>query len=258
MSYFSQKVCFITGGASGFGEALSTRLAELGAKVIIAGRNLAKAENLAQRLGAQAISLDVTDRAQVYECVRRAAVDYGSLDIMINNAGVLAHGELARFDECDWRQVFEVNFFGLVHGSLAAFEVMKRQQSGHIVNIASVAGIVPTPLLAPYRASKAAVVAFSSDLREEAKLKGIKVSAICPGNIRTAMTSSRHTSRLTPPIPALQAADKTIQAIARGCSISVFPLYARVQWWVSRLYPSALASFNRVILERHAARQLSK
>jgi len=113
--------------------------------------------------------------------------DQGRLDYLFNNAGIAATGDAAHYTLESWRKVVEVNVMGVVHGAQAAYPAILRQGFGHIVNIASTAGLLPTPSLVSYAASKHAVVGLSRALRAEAQSRGVRVSVVCPGVIRTPM-----------------------------------------------------------------------
>ncbi len=164
-SSVSGKVAFVTGGASGIGAALATRLARGGAKVWIADRQVGPAQELAQRLSrgggkAHAIELDVRDYSSFERAVGEAVEQSARIDYLFNNAGIGVAGEVDSYTLDDWNDVFDVNLRGVVHGIQAVYPIMIRQHSGHIVNTASMAGLVTTAGQASYTATKHAVVAI--------------------------------------------------------------------------------------------------
>ncbi|MGH7899749.1 MAG: SDR family NAD(P)-dependent oxidoreductase, partial [Candidatus Binatia bacterium] len=161
-------------------------------------------------------------------------------------------GEAKDYTLDDWRYVIDVNLMGVVHGVQAAYPRMIRQGFGHIVNTASMAGQMATPLAVVYGATKHAVVGLSRALRAEARLYGVRVSVVCPGVIRTPLlTGGRYGymkvavptakqlevwERMRPMDPDLFAA-KVLRAIAANRSIIVFPAWWRLVWWLNRLAP---------------------
>ena len=202
-SSLSGKIAFITGGASGIGAALATKLADGGAEVWIADRQIGPAQELAQRLNsggakAHAIELDVRSYPS-FECAAAVAVQQsGHIDYLFNNAGIVVSGEIDSYGLDDWNDVFDVNLRGVVHGIKAVYPIMIRQHSGHIVNTASMAGLVTTPGEGSYTATKHAVVAISKTLRVEAERHGVQVSVLCPGVIRTPILTGGQYGRNFP------------------------------------------------------------
>jgi NAD(P)-dependent dehydrogenase (short-subunit alcohol dehydrogenase family) len=183
-------VAVITGGASGIGRALGEALAQRGAEVVLADRQIELAETVAGGIRAKggratADELDVTDFGAVERVVQQTVERHGRLDYMFNNAGIGIGGEVRFYDIKDWEQVVDVNIRGVIHGIQAAYPVMLRQGYGHLVNTASMAGLVPFPTAVSYCASKFAVVGLSTALRIEAAEAGVRVSVLCPGVIQT-------------------------------------------------------------------------
>ena len=186
----ANKVAFITGGASGIGRALAEELAEQGVEVVLADRQAALAEEVAYAIRqaggkASAHELDVRDPEQFQRVVDETVARTGRINYLFNNAGIGVAGEIAAYTLADWDDVFDVNLRGVAYGVQAVYPVMRAQRSGHIVNTASMAGLLPTGEAGSYVASKHAVVGLSKVLRVEAKQHGVRVSALCPGVIRT-------------------------------------------------------------------------
>jgi NADP-dependent 3-hydroxy acid dehydrogenase YdfG len=146
-SAVSGKVAIVTGGASGIGAALATKLAQGGAEVWIADRQIGQAEQLAQRLSgggatAHAIEVDVRDYPSVERTVAEVVSESGRIDYLFNNAGIGVGGEIDSHTLDDWNDVLDANLHGVVHGIQAVYPIMIRQHSGHIVNTASMAGLI--------------------------------------------------------------------------------------------------------------------
>lgn len=188
----------VTGAASGIGLAITRRLAAEGMNLVMADIEAGPlAEEAAKVRADGAAVLDVvTDvsRSEALEALADAAYDrFGATHIVCNNAGVGAGGPIQDLRANDWEWVFGVNLWGVIHG-LAAFlpRMLAGGEEGHIVNTASVAGLISAPMMAPYNASKFAVVAISEALRGEMMLAGtqIGVSVLCPGWVRTRINES--------------------------------------------------------------------
>ncbi len=189
---FGGKSAIVTGGASGIGRSLSLQLASSGAAVVVADLNEDGARAVAQSIvgaghRASHAALDVTDASVVQQLVDRVVRDHGRLDFMFNNAGILIGGPLEDMTAAHWDRLVGVNLMGVIHGVRAAYPVMVRQRSGHIVNTASLAGLAPTPWTAVYSMTKHAVLGLSTSLWGEAADKGVCVSAVCPGFIDTGI-----------------------------------------------------------------------
>jgi len=186
------KVIVITGASSGTGEAAVRHLAGRGASVVLGARRLVRIEALANELTAaghkaRAVATDVTDKGQVKSLVDAAVDEFGRIDVMLNNAGLmpLAPLELTKIDE--WDQMIDVNLRGTLYGIAAALPYMKEQKSGHIINVSSVYGHKVGPNAAVYCATKFAVRALSEGLRQEVKPHNIRVTVISPGAIATEL-----------------------------------------------------------------------
>lgn len=186
------KSAVVTGGGSGIGRAVSERLAARGCRVTLADINGEAAERVAAEIRsrgglADAATVDVCDAAAVERVIREAHERAGRLDYVFNNAGIAIAGQASDMSLDDWQRVLDVDLRGVVHGFVAAYPIMIEQGFGHIVNTASVAGLVPTPTLAAYAAAKHGVVGMSMSLRYEALQHGVKINVVCPGIINTAM-----------------------------------------------------------------------
>lgn len=179
-----QKVILITGASSGMGYETARILAEQGHRVYGAARRVQKIEELAP-YGVQALPLDITDEASIVACVKEVISREGRIDVLINNAGYGYLGAIEDVSIADAKHQFEVNIFGLARMTQEVLPHMRKQHSGRIVNLASVAGHVTFAFAAWYNATKYALEAFSDALRMEVKHFGIDVVIIEPGGIRT-------------------------------------------------------------------------
>jgi NAD(P)-dependent dehydrogenase (short-subunit alcohol dehydrogenase family) len=266
MDPFRDKVAIVTGGAAGIGEALCEELGRRGALVIVADINAAGAEQVAARITAtsgqaSAAQVDVSRAEDVQQIVDDTVSGHGRLDYMFNNAGVSFGGEVRDMALEHWRRLIDVNLMGVIYGMTAAYEVMVKQGSGHIVNTSSVAGLVAFPTASAYATTKHAILGLSTSLRAEAADLGVKVSAVCPGFIRTGIydaatvvnISHEDLLSLVPfkMMDVNKVAPVILRGVARNQEIIVFPLHGRILWWLNRINTALPA-----VLGRRAVREL--
>ncbi|MFJ4840613.1 SDR family NAD(P)-dependent oxidoreductase [Streptomyces sp. NPDC088746] len=199
------KRILITGGASGLGRALAERYAAAGDRVLIADR-IQPTERLSG--GVSYIHLDVRVPGDWQHALRWCENNWGGLDMLVNNAGVMAVGRVERLQADDWDWILDINLKGAAQGCRTLIPLFKRQGSGHIVNIASAAGLLNTPGMASYNASKAAVISLSETLRQELAPFGIRTTVICPGYVRTDLRTGLH----SPDRQLAHHADQKIQS----------------------------------------------
>ncbi len=271
---FEGKVAIVTGGASGIGAALCRALGAQGADVVVADRQVALAEDVAAKVcaaggRARRAELDVRQLAAMEAVVAETVARSGRVDLFFNNAGIGVGGEMADYTARDWDDVFDVNLRGVAYGIQSVYPLMVRQRSGHIVNTASVAGLIGTPLAGSYTATKHAVVGLSKALRLEAARYGVRVSALCPGAIETPILSGGQFGRLNTPgvtkeiarrmwdrahpmDPDVFAA-KVLRAVARNEAIIVLPAWWKAFWYLERLSPALSLRFGRSLLARTQA-----
>lgn len=279
------KVAIVTGGASGIGRAIAAELVRRGATVVIADINAEAAELAAKRLNAgtkqgdagvprepsrsgaaSAVGLDVTDAGAVLAAYQAVAAEHGRLDLVFNNAGIAVGGLTEEFTLEHWDRAIDVNLRGVVHGIHAAYPIMLDQGRGHIVNTASLAGLVHAALMTPYTATKSAVIGLSRALRAEAAGHGVRVSVLCPGFVDTPLLDRINTG--LPPTgvngetrmgdgrwPRLYAADKlakdVMRGLARNRAVIVAPGSARFAALLVRHIPAFGQSFNRWLATRY-------
>jgi NAD(P)-dependent dehydrogenase (short-subunit alcohol dehydrogenase family) len=260
MKIYQGKNCIVTGGASGIGAELCRQLASYGANVIVADLNGEGAKAIATEIGAEAVMLDVTNEEAVRTLVESTAQRLHRLDYIFNNAGIGSLGEIRDTPLARWRRVLDINLYGVLHGALAAYPIMLRQGSGHIVNTASGYGLTPGVGVAPYVTSKFAVVGFSEALRMEAASLGVSVSTICPGFVRTAILDARPEDRIDavemlrrmplPPLTAQDAAHRALRGVAKKQAIIAFPGYVKVLAGLYHFAPYLFTLFQKKTLEK--------
>jgi NAD(P)-dependent dehydrogenase (short-subunit alcohol dehydrogenase family) len=197
MQDFEGRVAVVTGGASGIGNALARRFAEVGMRVVIGDVEAPALESAVKELrdgGAEVIGVptDVTDPDQVEALAVAAEQEFGAIHIACNNAGVGAGGLSWEAPLETWKWVIGVNLWGVIHGIRAFVPRIIAQDAGHVVNTASVAGLVAAPFMGPYNASKHGVVAISETLHHELALMAphVKVSVLCPAWVNTRIGDS--------------------------------------------------------------------
>jgi len=194
---FRGKVAVVTGGASGIGYALARRFAAEGAGVVIGDVEAAALDRAVSELGdtgadIEGVVTDVTDPAQMQALADAAVTRFGGVHVFCNNAGVGGGGLSWEMPLSTWEWVIGVNLWGVIHGVRAFVPLLMQQTEAHIVNTASVAGLVAAPFMGPYNASKHAVVAISETLHHELALSAPQgeVSVLCPGWVNTKIAQS--------------------------------------------------------------------
>ena len=183
-------VVLVTGASSGFGMETATLLSQRGFRVFGTSRK----PSARAGLGYEMIRLDVDSDESVNECVKAVLDKTRRLDVLVNNAGFVLSGGIEETSVEEAKGQFETNFFGVVRMVKACLPVMRRQGSGQIINISSIAAWIPIPFEGYYAAAKAALLAYSQALRHEVKSFGVKVSVVEPGFFRTKLGETRHTS----------------------------------------------------------------
>lgn len=250
---------FITGGASGLGRALALRHAREGWRVCIADLNDERGETVRRELvaagAAEAVyhHADVTREEDLQAVADDLAARWGGLDVLINNAGVAQAGAIEDVSLDDWRWIIDINLLGVVRGCKVFVPLFKRQGSGHIVNIASMAGLLDVPRMGSYNVSKAAVVALTTTLEQELMADGIGVSVVCPSFFQTNL---EETMRSTDPglkkmmnkllasgkLSADDVAERIVRGVRRG-EVHILPHTSGERLWrAKRFLPHKLYS----------------
>lgn len=201
MSSLQDKIALVTGASSGIGRSIAMALAAEGARVVLASRNEEKLAEVANRIeadggSAQVIPADVTDEEQILELFRRIESLHGCLDLLINNAGTTTTVPVEELELKEWRRVLDLNLTAAFLCSREAFRIMKSQSGGRIINIGSVAAMVPRPATAPYTVSKAGLEALTHSLDLEGREHGITACILHPGNTRSGFWEGQEEAAL--------------------------------------------------------------
>ena len=193
MKPLENKIALVTGAARGIGQSIALQLAADGADLALCDVKAEWLDDTASKVKAlgrraEIYAMDVANGAAVGEAVARVAADFGRIDVLVNNAGITRDTLLVRMSEEDWDAVLNVNLKGAFLVTKAVVKYMMKQRSGAIVNIASVVGIMGNAGQANYTASKAGLIALTKTTAKELGSRNIRVNAVAPGFIRTAMT----------------------------------------------------------------------
>jgi len=255
MKSFRGKTVLITGAASGIGRSLAENLSLKGARLILADLNtrlLDEVTSVITRKGGTASGnyLDVTKETDFKKLIDDVVRDYGHLDCIFNNAGIGLGGEVRDIGYAEWESVLKVNLNGVIYGSIHAYQAMVKQGFGHIVNIASLEGLIPFPFTVPYITSKYAVIGLSNGMRVEGAPLGVDVSVVCPGFIRTPIFESpvinldREAAMKSLPmvfsISPDECARRILKGVARNKAIIPVTGLTRVLWWLARISPAIM------------------
>ncbi|MZR63397.1 SDR family oxidoreductase [Alcanivorax sp. DP30] len=269
MNQTSQRI-LITGGASGLGRAMAEAWLKDGARVFIGDVNDERGRETAAQLSSlpgtvEFQHLDVRDAASFNAAREWIEQHWGGLDVLVNNAGVAAAARIDRGDLADWDWIFDINVKGPVRGCKVFVPMMKRQGHGHIVNIASLAGLMNAPVMGSYNVTKAGVIALSETLRNELSIHNIDCTVVCPGFFRTNLHESVRSPEpgmvemvdkllSSDELTANQIAEMIKQAVNRKQFLLIPHKSARRAWFIKRFVPPL---FRRVMrdsatrLERH-------
>lgn len=262
---------FITGGGSGLGRALAQRYAQAGWRVCIGDIDDARgAETLAalQQTGATAhyLRCDVREESQLQAAAEWLRTHWNGVDVVVNNAGVAVAGGIAEVPLADWQWIVDINLLGVVRGCKVFAPLLRAQGGGHIVNVASMAGLIHPPKMAAYNATKAAVVALSETLKLELAPDRIGVSVVCPAFFRTNLAQSlraadadvaRITHKLVDKakLGAEPIAEQVFAGVARGDFHILTHPDARIAWMIKRLAPYRMFS---ALMARETRRMMGR
>lgn len=255
MSIAKEPCAVITGAASGFGRAMALVMAERGARLVLGDLDLAglkETETLAKGQGARAVRCLVSDVTVVEGMQSLAAACDTAIDLVVNNAGVASGGAIGEAPLEDWRWTIEVNLFGVLHGCHVFAPILAAQGHGHILNVASAAGLLSAPGMGAYNVSKAGVISLSETLAAELEGSGVGVTVLCPTFFQTniAKNGRFHDEKSRGTAQKLVAEGKSADVVARAALAAVEKghLYCvpmadgRMFWRLKRLAPE---SFRR-------------
>jgi short-subunit dehydrogenase len=195
MADFKDKVVVITGAAHGLGEATARAFASRGSRLALCdidGDSLQQVKGMLETRGVEVMTgiVDVTQPHQFEEFSERVYGEFGQVDVLVNNAGVVLAGRMEDMTLEDWKWIIDINIWGVVNGTHFFYPRMARRGSGHIVNIASAAGLTPLTLLSAYSGTKSAVVSMTRAWRAEGAIHGVGFTAVCPGVMNTNIAKS--------------------------------------------------------------------
>lgn len=262
MVSFKNKTAIVTGGASGIGKELCLALAAKEANIVVADVDGDGAKAVASAIRnrgeqATAVKLDVSRQEDIRAVIEKTKKDYGRLDYMFNNAGIHILGEFKDMPYDYWKKVVDTNLWGVINGTTHAYQTMIKQGHGHIVNTASLSGIYPTAFEVAYTTTKFAIVGLSTSLRDEAKAYNVKVSAVCPGVVKTPIFENTNLLKIdrnkitsSPLIKRAPPADKAVRQIIKGviADKAIIPVNpsADIIWRLYRYTPSIALLLNKV------------
>jgi NAD(P)-dependent dehydrogenase (short-subunit alcohol dehydrogenase family) len=256
---FPQKRVLITGANSGFGKAMALEFGRKGWRVAVTGRRpdavQAAAEDVRNAGAAEVLEMiiDVSRSADFEAAARRVDEGWGGLDILVNNAGILDSAKLTEITLDQWRAIVDTNFWGVVYGCNAFLPVLMRQRSGHVLNMASSAGLFALPEMALYSVPKAAVIALSETMRAELAGYGIGVTVSCPAAFtseiltkdqvdvnRSVTLRSLQKDQQTGRHTAETVAAHAIRAMERGQLYDIAHPSMQALWFIKRLMPETI------------------
>jgi 2-keto-3-deoxy-L-fuconate dehydrogenase len=185
MNDFDGLVAVVTGGASGIGAATAELLLERGARVAVLDRSIGPVATTGERSSRIEIACDVTDDASVRAAIAQVVEAFGGIDVLVNNAGIGAVGDIAANDDAEWQRVFDVNVIGMARVARAALPHLRASSHAAIVNTSSVVAVIGVPQRAAYSASKGAVAALTLAMAADHVREGIRVNAVMPGTADT-------------------------------------------------------------------------
>ena len=258
----AERTVVIVGGSRGLGLVMAREFAAEGAHLVLLARDEAELDRALQDLNgrgfdATAIACDVTERLQIEHAVDRIVAERGTIDVLINNAGVIQVGPMAHMTVADFEQAMATHFWGPLHTILAALPHMRRAGAQRIVNISSIGGKIAVPHLLPYSASKFALTGLSEGLRSELASEGFRVTTVCPGLMRTGSTynaefKGQHRREfawfhLADSIPGLsvgaqRAARRIVDAVRHGDAEVVISAPAKLAVLLNGVSPALMAT----------------
>lgn len=260
MENYANLRAVVTGAASGLGRAFTEELVRGGARVVAGDINESGLVDVASALGPKSVfpqRCDVTRVEDVEALARRAEAALGGVDLVINNAGVAVAGRVGEISLEDWRWIVDVNLWGVIHGCHVFAPRLRAQRSGYLLNIASAAGLLSPPRMAPYNVTKSGVIALSESLRAELADAGVGVSVLCPTFFPTSIGRSARVDddTLRTTVEKLMARSKVSAndiaryALAATLRGELYVLPTRDARWLWRLKRSMPEQFVTVVLQ---------
>jgi NAD(P)-dependent dehydrogenase (short-subunit alcohol dehydrogenase family) len=252
----------VTGAGGGLGRAFCLELAARGARVLASDIDEASARATAEQCRGEAIGCDVSRLADVEALAAAADERIGGCDLLVNNAGVAVTGRVGEIAPEDWRWQIDVNLWGVIHGCHVFVPRFRAARAGHILNVASLAGLVYLPLFAPYNATKAAVVALSETLSTELSADGVGVTVLCPSFFQTRIIADARAAEAIRRIAdemmkaerrtAADVARYALDAVARN-ELHALPMpQGRWLWRIKRLFPRRHLGLLRGMVARES------
>ena len=227
-------------------------------KIIVIDKNIDELEKIEGNF-VEKYCVDVSNENALTDVFEQIIDKNGSVDLLINNAGIACGGEFQNFSFDLWNKVLNTNLWGVIYSCSIVYKQMMKQKYGQIVNVASLGGLIPEPMAIPYSTSKHAVVGLSNSLRSEGKDLNIKVNVVCPGVIKTSIFDSAlyvgqidkeklKTATLEHgTIDIVSSAKKILKGVSKNKSIILLKSFDKVFWNIYRFSPSILISLNNVI-----------
>lgn len=257
---FAGRVVVITGGSRGLGLILARLFSDEGAKLALLARDdneLQRAKSELSGSGAEVLTIDcdVTNSASLQQAIEQVAAHYGSLDVLVNNAGAIEVGPMEHMSESDFRKLMDLHCWATLYATRAALPHLEKS-GGRIVNIASLGGLIPVPHLSAYNVSKFALVGLSGSLRAELAKDGVLVTTVCPGTLRTGSHINSHFKgqhekeyqlfAMAASLPlisadAQSAAQRIVEACRHGDAMVIYPASARAAHLAANVMPNLTA-----------------
>ncbi|MEX0603270.1 MAG: SDR family NAD(P)-dependent oxidoreductase [Marinobacter sp.] len=269
MKDLKNKVAVITGAGSGIGRALAKELASRGCRLALSDVNeagLKQTVELCDAIDVKAYLLDVSDRDAIYAHAEAVAKDFGTVNLVINNAGVALSATVREMTDDDFKWVMDIDFWGVAHGTRAFLPHLIASGDGHVVNISSVFGLIGVPKQSAYNAAKFAVRGFTEALRQEMKLEKqpVAISCVHPGGIRTNIANSARMGKSENAIAqrkgfdklAVTTPEKAAAVIVKGILRNESRILVGPDAWGIEVINRVLGSAYQPLVERFSRKNL--
>lgn len=252
LNTYRDKIVVVAGGTSGMGEQLALQLKPVAKAIIIMGRSETAGARLIELLRPVGTfrKVEMKDHQQVSEILNQVSQLHGDIDYFFNFAGTFLAGEIRDTTVDDWHTIYDNNILPITHGTAAIYDIMRRQGNGHIINVASAAGLFPVPVMNIYGSTKSAVVSMTLGLRMEAKSFGIDVSVVCPTIVKTPLYDTALydgvdkakaldllKKKLKVQTPET-AAERILQRVTRNKAIIHTSISTKLGWALYRISPA--------------------